>query len=845
MAYKALLIEGHPTGLRFVSDDIKLMKRTFEHLDIDSIEFKGNSQAVQSKIEELSTQAFANDILILYFTGHGELKRKKLYLKVENENNFYSDMLSLSIITEILDNSNFSKILFVLDCCNASAVITEAITTLDEERFLCMYSSRKLEESKELTEYKSSAFTHFFTTAVSNLISNFHQQPITLRDLEEETNRLIKGYNNAHKRANIPLTGAYYAKSGEFVLYENFQSSLSILSHKKFEYFQNFKYCTDNCDKSCYDKFFWCNTIFRYSIDLTKYAVPTVNTNDGQKVKLNVFFKNWIEAKNAYLALLGDVGVGKSSSCFYLFSLISNASVTTNAVPIFIPLYLWQERIKYNESIIDAIAYFSNGFFTKSEISELIKSKDLVILLDGFDEISNDSTISSILHNFQRLTPFLRLKCKTLLTCRTHYFSEQNQIADVLEGKTKGTDFAAILLNDEYKFLVAELQEFSEDEILEVISYSMPEENANDVWDEIKQLYDLRDLAKRAIILKMILRTLPELKAQSSTRKITSSLLYKTYTTKLLKREQQERRYIVDLSECDKFIEYIASLMWKYRTLRINTNDFKSQIRGFYSENIIDTEALNQYTYHSRVSSFFVRDKKDNYTFSHKSFYEYYLARNCINEIVDNKTLLVWNIKWFDKEIATFIKDIIQTDDKKLAIYNLFRIVQETTLPIIIWNTLHILSLLDIDDVAEFLTDSTKQKLINKAQRETNCVIIRQYCRVIAKFIDRSLAEILIDKIIDMVNQDNGQNIENNETYYNYYGGKEAACNAFIEHLCAPMPKYDALLHIYLLGDIAEKKYILLLQSAVNNWKLEVISSKILEAVNTSIETMSTREVAC
>lgn len=369
----------------------------------------------------------------------------------------------------------------------------------------------------------------------------------------------------------------------------------------------------------------------------------------------------------------------------------------------------------------------------------------------------------------------------------------------------------------------------------------MPEENANEIWEEIKQIYDLRDLAKRAIILKMILRTLPELRIHSLKRKITSSLLYKLYTTKLLTREQQERRYVVDLSECEKFIEYIASLMWEYSKLSINTNEFKEQIRIFYSENIINIDSLNQYTYHSRVSSFFIRDKNDNYTFSHKSFYEYYLARHCINEIINNKQLTSWNIKWFDKEIANFIKDIIQTDNNNLVVYNLFKIAQDSSNSIVIWNTLHILSLLDQTNVEEFLTNETKHKLIEKANQETNCVIIRQYCRLIAKFIDRTLAETLIEKIIEIMKKDNIQNIENNETYYNYYGGKEAACDAFVGHLRSPSPKYDALLHIYLLGDIADEKYTKLLLEAVQKWPSDLFNEKLRIAVKSSIDLIQKR----
>lgn len=270
MAYKALLIEGHPTGLQYISNDIKLIEGIFERISVDTFVLKGNAQIIQHKIQELSLQSFANDILIIYFTGHGELKKKKLYLKVENENNFYSDMLSINLLAEILDNSNFSKILFILDCCNASAAISNVIQYLDEDRFFCIYSCKKLEETKELVEYRASAFTYFFTECINLFLSECYTQPITIRNIEDRTNTLIKEYNNSHKNEDIPLLGFYYTKSSEFILFENSYNAENILLRKKSEYFQNFNYCIDNCDKSCYEKFFWCNTIFTYNIDLTK-----------------------------------------------------------------------------------------------------------------------------------------------------------------------------------------------------------------------------------------------------------------------------------------------------------------------------------------------------------------------------------------------------------------------------------------------------------------------------------------------------------------------------------------------------------------------------------------------
>ena len=411
----------------------------------------------------------------------------------------------------------------------------------------------------------------------------------------------------------------------------------------------------------------------------------------------------------------------------------------------------------------------------------------------------------------------------------------------MLQGKVPGTDFAGLLLADEYNFSIVELQEFSESEILEVIQLSMTNEDADKIWNDIKEIYDLRDLARRAIILKLILNTLPELKKHNNS-KITEARLYRIYTYKLLKRELTDRRYVMDIEDLEKFIEYIASLMWKYQRLNINTQDFRKEISDFYSQKFDVSFDAGQYIYAAQISSFFVRDKKDNFVFCHKSFFEYYFAKYCIRTMMDEeKDYPGWGKKWFDREIASFIADIITCQENKLMIINLLVAANQATDQIVLWNVLHILSLLDESIIKNYLTDEIKNNLINKAHSEKNCVIIRQYCRIIAKFIDRPLSEQLIDKIIDIVEKDLEQNCENNETYFNYYNGKEAACNAFIKHLQVPKPKYDAKLHIYLLGNIARREYIQPLINATKMWN-QFERNKYLDSLNNAIACIQKRD---
>lgn len=819
MAVNALLIEGVSNGLKYIENDLAQVERTFDALGIRTQRANAeNAYKLRERIGNCVSRSCSGDTFILFYSGHGEFSFGDFCLHIANTQDVNANLLDLPGLIRMLSSSLFSKIIIILDCCHAEAA-KKAISARDHERINLYYASRTLQQSYELDNFRMSAFSKFFCDVLADAkAGKTGLSDITLQYVDLEVRNRIHQYNQDNN-CLIPDACIFGAKPDEAIFGRSYKDDHSRILLKINNYFHDFLHCINNCSKTCIGDYPWCNILYQHGIEIGTHTIPRVKTSQGKDVKLDIFFRDWFDSSDLYLALLADAGMGKTSACLYLIKLISGEDEKNSMVPIFIPLQRWEEIAKQND-VYQSIHSFSNKLFTLDDIKELIRTKQLVILLDGFDEITSASALQNIIANFRKLSPFLRLECKTILTCRTHYFAEENQISDVLQGVVPGTEFAELLIADERPFEIAELQEFSEDEILDVIHLTVTEEDANSIWIQIKDIYDLEDLAKRPIILKMILGTLPQIKSYSQEKRITISTLYKLYTYKLLKKEFMDRKYQMDISDLEQFIEYIASLMWSHEMMRINSHDFRDEISSYFMRRSIPASEISQYIYAGQMSSFFIRDKSDNFQFCHKSFFEYYYARYCLSTV--GSSMCGWNVKWFDKEIAAFIVDMIQQNSMyKFVAYELLKAAGHITDQTMIWNVLHILSLLEQETIQEFLTDKVKKDLLDKAEGEKNCVIIRQYCRIIAKFINRQLSEELIDRILKIVREDSEQNQENNQTYINYYGGKDAACNAFIKHLQAPSPKYDARLHIYLLGDMANSKYVEPLVKAVKKWPTE------------------------
>ena len=818
-----LMIKGAEEFLKYLDNDIALLSESFTAIGAQVDTVDGNKFSVLARLGEIIDELGSTDTLVVYYTGHGIFKNGKITFKLgkgEKTANYLP-------VDELISNTSSAltdSVALIFDCC--SAVASEAVwKDYATDKHMLFLPSNRIESAEELEEYQASFFTYCIYRALESKVESLYEDDkITLVKLYAVVKEYAMQYNK-EKSSNMPVPTLFGNFSKKIIIgHRNKVSEVELYEDIIRNYMNDFVHCVEKCDKTCNDCHDWCSTIFKSDAKIYEYVIPSVKEfickyfAEGV-AKLDAFFTNWFTKEDNYLGLLGDMGVGKTSACIYLFYYLAKKyeSGEYTYVPAYFSLSSLSDRLqkRSSENIYSVIQSFMGKQFTEEIIKNLCERKRMVFILDGFDEISGDASIATILHNYESIKPFMRFNCKTVLTCRTHYFSEQDQLEEVLMGRTKGTDFAAALLNDEYPFNVVELQEFTESEILELIKLLLPNDDNRKIWNTINEIYDLKDLAKRAILLKMIVQTLPELRRNVGI--IDSATLYMLYTQKLLRREFESRKVGIELSEKENFIGYIAYLMFSNEKLTIETKKFDKEITRYFSSSLYSRDELNNCNYDCKVSTFFCRDIHDNYRFMHKSFYEYYFALYCVRQMGEDN-LTPWENRWFPREIAKFTKELISSKRNKHLIPKMIQISLDTKDGVLIWNILHVLSLLDEKDVEKYFTKELSEEYINRAYEDNRSVIIRQYCRVIAKFINRKEAEMLIDRIIQIVKGDPAENIDNDETYFNYYGGKNAACQAFINHLSVRHPKYDAKLHLYLLEHLASEEYAKKIIDVTNLW---------------------------
>jgi len=768
---------------------------------------------------------------------------KKLDSRVVVNNNttqLNSSTFKLSILISYLDNCRANNKILILDCCHALTGIIDWRPP-QSESIRILAASGQFEKAKEVIEFKASFLAYSISRALtSNAVDLVNSQnSISINALFEWLKKQALEYNSLHSdTVSIPKLIGDQGNDIEICKFSNPLTHYAVV-----DYLKNIVMCFSSCKKQCFGRYPWCRSAFEIGKNIGNYVIPNVKYSKNGSIDqatIETLFSEWHMSKNRKLiALLGDSGVGKSTACLFLSFELSKDCLRGDK-EISIPIYISLESLSRSGLIGKELALILRDHLhieaPDEVIYSLIENQSLVFFLDGFDEISDRSNHSMILRNLKLLEPIFHSRCQVILTCRTHFFVNQEQVNNVLLGNSQsGTELYSTIKEENTNFEVIELQEFTKKEIFQFISNVYAEE-ASSVWNEIKSIYNLQDLSKRPILLILILKTLQTL--HKSKEKINRADIYSAYVEFWFKREAERIDSDIDLKLKYSFIEEISVEMWRNNLVSIHHKDLKEEIQKKYAEEIRSFRDIQTIDYDTRNSSFLNRDQNGFYKFMHKSFQEFFVAKHSINEIrADGIGMYTWQVQWFDKEVAAFLADLIQSKNHNRKIQSLSQVSTKNVKRIMLWNVLHILSLVEPSNFETFTDNNILEKINNRANKEQEAVILRQYCRIIAKFDSQDKARKLINKIVQIVSVNPIQNVDNNSTYTNYYYGVSSACDALLSHLDTTNPKYDQELHIYVLGEIGNSSHVEQMKTIMKRWK----DRSQLENAHTSINKIKQR----
>jgi HEAT repeat protein len=340
-------------------------------------------------------------------------------------------------------------------------------------------------------------------------------------------------------------------------------------------------------------------------VDHGQYIAPSGTDEQGMAHRsLDDYFEQrfGVPGQGGCILLLGDFGTGKTTFLRH-FAYRTAKEHFQESMSAGIPIFINLKDFEVDGNLAATVVRTLKRSGVTIEPDLLVDSQltnKIVLILDGFDEMSLDPSRNTTQKNVQRVLDLARTPQRRLvLSCRTHFFR------DSLEERQFQT------------FASMHLERWGESEIESFVQKAIGED-----WrvalDQVSRTYDLKGLAQTPLFLKMILET----RDQLGSGPVHSAMLYARYTNKWI--ESQDSRAALD---ADQKASFMAQLAWKMRIedrFSIPRIELRDTIRNHYSLPMTDVYRFEL----DVVACSFLKRAGEDYTFVHTSFLEYFIARH-------------------------------------------------------------------------------------------------------------------------------------------------------------------------------------------------------------------------
>jgi len=359
---------------------------------------------------------------------------------------------------------------------------------------------------------------------------------------------------------------------------------------------------------------------------------------------LNYLFE-WVNdpAAPAYCVLLGDTGMGKTTTCMAFAQQLLQERQHDNTLPL--PIYLDLRHLGDKAQSSPSLNEILEVLLSKSwlggelhinlaatDVIRLVQQQGALLIFDGLDEVLMHLTPAaeqSFTRELLRALPPRKANKpeagsgRLLLSCRTHFFRTLRDQKNLLLGEDreplKPTDYRAFVLLP-----------FSEEQIRNYLHQTLPDEDPDRLLELIKAVHNLTEMAERPYTLSLISNAIPQLEQwKLQGRRVTGVTLYRHMVLSWLERDQG--KHTITPEHKQRLMEYFAAELWRSGRRTWSVSDIEQwlidlltarpEIAAHYQGK--GRELLKE---DLRTATFLVRDGEDQFRFAHTSLQEFFLA---------------------------------------------------------------------------------------------------------------------------------------------------------------------------------------------------------------------------
>lgn len=255
----------------------------------------------------------------------------------------------------------------------------------------------------------------------------------------------------------------------------------------------------------------------------------------------------------------------------------------------------------------------------------------VVIILDGFDEMTERSDRKTIVDAFHQVYLLAALDAKVILTCRSKFFRSHADLVSLLENfsiaLTAPPDAEPLRISFERLASVVTVERLGREQIRRFVERRFPDD-VDEILATIDSIHDLTDLSTRPVLLDMILTTLPALAERK--KKVNSAALYEHYTDRWTRRD--DWRVVTPLETRQEFANTLAWLMHSSGLQEIDSIALGRLLVETIGAVTRSAEDLELFKNDIQTCSFLVRAAAGGtFRFAHRSFLEFFVARKLIH----------------------------------------------------------------------------------------------------------------------------------------------------------------------------------------------------------------------
>ena len=375
---------------------------------------------------------------------------------------------------------------------------------------------------------------------------------------------------------------------------------------------------------------------------IDQYYVPLACTKEEinphkQRIGISHYGKedDWIEGYinqwlddpvKEHLSVLGEFGTGKTWFAFHYAWLALQKYLKAKEkgtqrprIPLVIPLRDYAKAVSI-ESL------FSEFFFRKHQIGlpgysvfeQLNRMGKLLLIFDGFDEMAARVDRQAMINNFWELAKVVGTPgTKAILTCRTEHFPEALEGRSILNAELKAS--TSNLTGESPQFEVLELEKFDDQQIKQVLNFKTTPETVDSIINNEKLL----DLARRPVMIDLIIEALPDIEAG---KPVDISRVYLYAVRQKMERDIKADRTFTSMT--DK-LYFLCELSWEMLSndkMSLNYKEFPDMIQRYFEKIVQQQKDLDHWQYDMMGQTMLIRNADGDYYPAHRSLLEFFVS---------------------------------------------------------------------------------------------------------------------------------------------------------------------------------------------------------------------------